>query len=97
MKDEITIDECEARIWNDTALIAEALADSDHLHWSLKIVKSDRDPMSRNERAWNALEFAVRCRAESMADEMNSVTEDGAEHESRLMDRDNARAINGAY
>ena len=68
----ITIDECEARIWNDTRLIAEALNDCEHLHWSLKVIHTDRDPMSRNERAWDALCFAVRCRAESMADELNS-------------------------
>lgn len=90
----ITIEECESRIWNDDALFREALADHDSLPYWFREIRSDKDAMSRNERAWNLIEEAVNARAGAMADELNAEHESDAAHESRLIDEGNRIAVN---
>lgn len=99
----ITLEECEARIWNDARLLQEAINDGELAYWIVASIKDDKDPMARNERVWNLIEEAVTDRAGSMADELNreqAEYEADAAHESRLIDRDNAAHINrmnGSY
>jgi len=98
----VTTEECEARIWNDAKLMAEALNDNDFagfLTCSYSPMKSDT--LEFGERVKSFIEAAVTARADWMAREMNAEQaeyEADAAHESRLIDEGNKIAVNaGRY
>lgn len=96
----ITLEQCEARIYADAELMAQTLNDSDFAGFlTCSYAPMRNDALEFGQRVKDFIEAAVTGFAENMAKEMNAEqAEVDAAHESRLIDRDNARAINaGRY
>lgn len=96
-----TTEQCEARIWKDAKLMAECLNDNEFAAYlTSSYSPMDNDVLEFGERVKAFIEQAVSAYAENMAREENAAEEYEADaaHESRLMDQENARAINaGRY
>lgn len=91
----ITTEECEARIWTDANLMAEALNDNEFAGFlTSSYSPMDNDDLEFGQRVRDFINAAVTARADWMAKEENDKYEPDAAHESRCIDRDNARAIN---
>lgn len=89
-------EELEARVWNDDALIREALNEFDSLPYFIRQIRDERDPMIRGERMWDLIERCVQDQARAMHDEQAEYEADAA-HESRMIDQANAVHINRMF